>query len=510
MRLRSILAAALLLSLLVPGAARAAKKAKAPGKTRSTVAVAPFSTGSSDEYWFIGFALADVIEERLGRAKNINTLSIKQWNAVLRERDLPPGALSSDAEILRTGKLLGARYVVSGSYQAKWPDLRVLMRVLDTRTGKVALSTDAKGHLERLLAIEGQLSLKLFELLGQKLPPAPVRPKSIYAFRSAMLCKEAAVLQSLGPRSRPTLPAGMVWQSKRHCDAALAIDKTDLIALASLGVLLGIVGDYKAGELSLRRAVGYARRAGYADLGLFWVRFHMGKRDEAIAGLQTAVNKRPGYLHARGVLGHALNEVGRHAEARKVWEAYLDLAPGHPYALAQLGYTLARLGDIDGAVARTDEAIAQVPDDASLYIERASREIDGKRWDAAEVSLRKALKLDSKLAVTYLRLGYLYLETQREDLAAPILQKALTEADLESEQRVRGIALFDLAIVEARRKKNDQALAYLDQAVNEGFSKIKLLESDPDLAAVRGDKRYSKLMERLKKKLAKQAETKSP
>ena len=146
-----------------------------------------------------------------------------------------------------------------------------------------------------------------------------------------------------------------------------------------------------------------------------------------------------------------------------------------------------------------------MPGDASLYIERASREIDGKRWDVAEASLRKALELDGKLAVTYLRLGYLYLETGRDTLATPILKKALAEADMESEQRVRGIACFDLAKVEARGKRTDAAIAYLDQAVNEGFKKLDLLEGDTDFAAVRKDPRYVALVGRLKQKLAKPA-----
>ncbi|MFH1809043.1 MAG: tetratricopeptide repeat protein [Pseudomonadota bacterium] len=483
--------------LLCPGLG-AAKTAPA----RITVAVAPFATASTEEYWWMGFALADVLEERLGQVPTVNTLSIKQWNAVLRERDLPPGPLSSDDEILRSGKLLGARYVVTGSYQAKWPDMRVLMRVLDTQNGQVVLSTEARDRVERVLAIEGQLAIELCKLLGIKLPPAPVRPKNVYALRAAMVCKETAVMQSLGPRAEPSLPAGTVWQAKRLCDEALATSAEDPIALGALGVLQAVVGEKNAAELSLKRAVGYARRPGFADLGLFWVRYQRGKKDEAVAGLQAAVAKRPGYLHARGVLGQALSELGRHDEARKVWEEYLALSPAQPWALAQLGYTLARLGDIDGAIARSNQAIALVPDDAALYIERASREIDGKRWEQAEASLRKALELDPKLAVTYLRLGFVYLETKQEALAGAMFKKALAEADLESEQRVRGIACFDLAKVEARAKKVDAALTYLDQAINEGFTKLKLLDSDDDLAALRSTPRYKALQARLQQKLA--------
>lgn len=502
---KKISVALVALALFSTAPAQAKKSARAK-LSRTTIALAPFTTGSTEEYWFIGFALADVMQQRMSRAKNINTLSLKQWNAVLRDRDLPIGASQSDAELLRSGKLLGAKYVVSGAYQAKWPNLSVMMRVMDTHSGKVVHSATFKGHLERLLEIEGLLSKDLFNWLKVKLPPAPVRHHSVYAFRAAMICKETAILQSLGPRSVPTLPAAAIWKAKAMCDQALAEDKTDVIALGALGVLRAAAGDNAGAEKELKKAVGYTRRTGYADLGLFWARFRQGKKDLAINDLRAAVEKSPGDLHARGVLGQALSEVKRYDEAKKVWETYLKLSPKHPFARTQLAHTLARLKDIDGAVAQVNLAIQAIPDDATLYVERASRQIDGKRWKDAEASLRQALKLDPNLALAYLRLGFVYLQTGQNKLAKPILQKALKAADMESEQGIRGVALFDLAKVSMRAGRKDEALSYLDQALSEGFTKANWLKIDADLAALRGDPRYKALITRLHK-AAQQPET---
>ena len=121
MRPSRVASAVLTLTALLFGAQHAA--AKQAGAARTTIAVAPFTTASSEEYWFIGYALADTIEARLSRENSFNTLTMKQWNAVLRDRDLPPGAIGSDADKLRVGKLLGARYLVTGSYQARWPEV---------------------------------------------------------------------------------------------------------------------------------------------------------------------------------------------------------------------------------------------------------------------------------------------------------------------------------------------------------------------------------------------------
>ncbi|MBN2359890.1 MAG: tetratricopeptide repeat protein [Deltaproteobacteria bacterium] len=476
----------------------AATPLPAKDAARTTVAVAPFTTSSTEEYWWLGFALADAMEARLARSPTVNTLTVKQWSAVLRDRDLPPVAGAGDIELTRIGKLLGARFVVSASYLARWPDLKVMLRVIDTTTGKSALDHTAQGFTDRLGEIEGALAVKVFELLRLPLPAAPIKVKDVLAFRAAMLCKETAMMQSLSPRAVSTLPASLIEQARGHCERALVADRSSVDALTGLGILQAAGGDTDSALATLRRAQGYARRPGLADLALFWVRVRSGQLATAIDGIREAVAKRPGYLHARGVLGQALNEAGRYAEAKQVWLDYLAVAPGHPYALTQLGYTLARLGDFDGAIARTDEALAQVPDDPMLLIERASRQIDAARWSEAETSLRRALETNPQLAIAYLRLGYVYLQRGQLDLARPILQKALAEADLESERRVRGVACFDLAKVEARSKKFEAALALLDQAVNEGYARIDAYESDPDFRVIRVDPRFQALLQRLR------------
>jgi len=471
---------------------------QAAESARITVAVAPYTTSSTDEYWWLGFALTDAMEARLAQSPTLNTLTVKQWSAVLRERDLPSEAGAGDADLTRVGKLLGARYVVSASYQARWPDLKLMLRVIDTSTGRSALDHTVQGYVDRPAEIEGKLALPVFALLKLPLPVAPIRVKDLYAFRATMLCKEAALMQSLSPRAEPTLPAGLVTQARGNCEQALAADQTSVDALASLGILQAVAGDRAAALATLTRAQGYARRPGLPDLALFWVRFRGGDRAAAIAGLREAVARRPGYLHARGLLGQALNEMEQFTAAKQVWLDYLAIAPGHPYALTQLGYTLAKLGDFDGAIARSVEALAQVPDDPMLLIERGSREIDAKRWAEAEVSLRRALDLAPRLAVAYLRLGFIYLQRDQLDLARPILQKALAEADLESERRVRGVACFDLAKLEARSKRFEAALAMLDQAVNEGYTRVDAYESDPDFRVIRPDPRFVALIQRLR------------
>ena len=58
--------------------------------------------------------------------------------------------------------------------------------------------------------------------------------------------------------------------------------------------------------------------------------------------------------------------------------------------------------------------------------------------------------------------------------------------------------MYNLACVYTRLKDNDKAFEWLNQAAQRGFKQAQLLESDDDLAALRGDSRFKTLLERVR------------
>jgi tetratricopeptide (TPR) repeat protein len=201
--------------------------------------------------------------------------------------------------------------------------------------------------------------------------------------------------------------------------------------------------------------------------------------------IKGAIKKRPGLLHARTTLGEHLVATGDLAGAQKVFEDALAINPLQPWVLVQVGKLKAKQGDIDGAIATTDKALALVPDDAVVLMEKASRLIDGRRYKDAEATLRAAMAADPRLAAAYLRLGYVYLETNQLSLAGPILNKALYEADRESERRIKGYAHYDLAKLHARLGDPDRAVTEIGRAVAAGFNERQRFDADKDLVEVR-------------------------
>jgi tetratricopeptide (TPR) repeat protein len=75
----------------------------------------------------------------------------------------------------------------------------------------------------------------------------------------------------------------------------------------------------------------------------------------AAAAYREALRLRPGWITARANLAHALLELGRPAEARRVFDAVLAERPRMPEALFGLAECLDELGDGEGAQARYRE-----------------------------------------------------------------------------------------------------------------------------------------------------------
>jgi tetratricopeptide (TPR) repeat protein len=472
-----------------------------PARALDTVVVAPFAlsgtSGPTDgaEYRFIGGALADMLSHRLLASGVAQVFSQGQWEAVLRERDIAPSQIGDVDAARAVAAKLGADQFVVGSYRAAWPYIDVVARRFKTTddapiaTATVALTLDA------LVDVEKKVAAALFTGPLQKAATIAPLTKDMLAWRHLALCKEALVVQSMGPRASVWAPPALAQSARADCEAALNRDKSLVDARAWIALARYIDGEQKEALALALDVVKQRKNAGWSDLIAAFLTRLEGDEPRARQILVDAAKKAPGNLHIRSTLGEYQLESGAVDDAERTYRAILVDVPRGPWFKAQLGKVLARRGQHDLAIAATDEAVALVPDDAIVLLEKASREIDAKRFDAAEKTLRKALEKDPRIAALYLRLGYVYLETGNNMLARPILKKALYEADRESERRVRGYAHFDLAKLSAREGDVDAALFELSKAIGAGFRDRARIESDTDLATVRSAPAYSKVME---------------
>jgi tetratricopeptide (TPR) repeat protein len=137
------------------------------------------------------------------------------------------------------------------------------------------------------------------------------------------------------------------------------------------------------------------------------------RRDVEPAATATA-GRALGELITDAVMHH---EAGRHAEAEAALLAVLNVAPGHPGALHNLGVIAGARGQSHEAIDRFDAAIAVQPDYAAAHFNRAVACHALGRTGEAILGLSRACAIDPGHYGAHRALGFLWLAQGERDRA---------------------------------------------------------------------------------------------
>jgi curli biogenesis system outer membrane secretion channel CsgG len=155
-----------------PEAAPAAK-ARAPATgdpVRPTVGVLYFDySGSEKRLEALRKGMAQMLISDLSAHETARIVERERLEAVLAEQKLGRSRGFDQRTAVRIGKLLGARYLVLGSYFDLAEALRVDARLVDVETGEVLRSVGAEGRTDDFLTVERAVATQLGEEVS-KLP----------------------------------------------------------------------------------------------------------------------------------------------------------------------------------------------------------------------------------------------------------------------------------------------------------------------------------------------------
>ncbi|HEU4734176.1 MAG TPA: CsgG/HfaB family protein [Kofleriaceae bacterium] len=205
---------------------------------KPTVAVLYFDYGGKDdEMAALRKGLAQMMISDLSALDAIQLVERTRLEEVLAELKLAQGGQGvkiDAASAARAGKLLGARYMVLGSYFDLRSTLRVDARVVEVETGKVLQSVGASGGPDDFLALEQKLVADVGATLARQLalpprsaPPAPkVKPPAKLARHTAVLYSRALHDIDTGNRGRARQRLKQVVQEQGDFKLAAAdLDK---------------------------------------------------------------------------------------------------------------------------------------------------------------------------------------------------------------------------------------------------------------------------------------------
>lgn len=167
------------ISLLVPFAALAITMAAAPASAprpepalRKTVAILYFDnyTGKSD-YDPLGKGISSMMISDLSVVQEIQLVEREHMQELIKEMDAQHTKYFDSTTAVKAGKMVGAQYVVVGSFSSADPEMRIDTRVVRVETGQIVKTAQVVGDQNKFFDLEQALADKLIDGLGVAVSP---------------------------------------------------------------------------------------------------------------------------------------------------------------------------------------------------------------------------------------------------------------------------------------------------------------------------------------------------
>ncbi len=159
--------------------------------TRPGIAVLPFENGGSygqdrENFEALQVGLPQVLAYELSKNPAVRLVDRSATNQLLAEQDLGPKGRVDAATAARIGKLVGARYMIMGSFVDFYGKFRLNARIVDVETSeilKVVSNDDPKlQDRQQLFRIVQAVAEQVMK--DVKLPPLPVEVAKANAARN--------------------------------------------------------------------------------------------------------------------------------------------------------------------------------------------------------------------------------------------------------------------------------------------------------------------------------------
>jgi tetratricopeptide (TPR) repeat protein len=291
--------------------------------------------------------------------------------------------------------------------------------------------------------------------------------------------------KSLAPRTFAWhyLDAIVLQRLARHTEAAarleqaLTISPSDLPARVKLAEALLEVGNIERSQRLFDALRHVPESEAAAELGLGRIAAAQGHHEEAVAHLQRAVSLFPEWGAAHYALALSYRALGRREEAQRALVRHAQYGPRWP-AMAdpvletvttlrgdaqtnlQRGLKLADAGDLPGAIAAHEAALALDPSIAQAHANLIGLYGRARDWQKAEAHYRTVVALGFNLADVHYDYGVLLGLQERWEDAADAYRKAIAV-----NPRHAG-AHNNLGQILERQQKIDAAAATYRQAVD--------------------------------------------
>ena len=360
----------------------------------TTVAVLPFENLNRDSiYGVLSQGMCESLITGLSSVQSLRLVERGQVEKALKEQALGLTGAVDEKTAPKTGQLLGAKYVVMGSYQVVGNQVKITARFVNVETGEIDPG--------KTVSVTGKYPDEVFDLQNQ------IASSLVTSFNVAATKAETDKMAA-------------VFKSPKNFTAY------ELFMKGRNAWLLDTEAGYREAEKYFRKAIELNPAYAYAYRGLGVALDGLGKYEEAITAARKAIELSPAEAEGYNNLGAALYSQKKYGEAITAFRKAIELDPGDASAYYNLGTTFNDQGKAGEAAAAFRKALEFKPDDPETYNNLGVALDNQKKYEEAVAAYRKGIELKPNNAKAYLNLG-LALRKQKKDGEAIVAYRKAIE-----------------------------------------------------------------------------------
>lgn len=487
------------------------------------IAVLPFSSSmaeAEDEYFGAG-----ITEEILTQLAHLGDLSV-----IARASARHYG--NSEQSTREIAEELGASHLVTGSVWRQHDRVRITSQLTDASTGRQLWAETFDRDIRDIFEIQTEVARRIAESLhdrlsGRSRTPTDRPPTANVAAYDLLL--RARELDGT-VRDRNTAAIGLLWGAIR-LDTTFALayaelaerfaervaihgadesaDSGAVMALRAISLQPDLAAGFGAlswnlwrmGQLHRAREAGIRAveldpNAASAMSRLSWVERLLGNHEASVRWAKRGFRLNPRWAYPPNSIGYGYMLVGDFEEAERWFDRTLELEPGFVWAHRNRVQIDLYRGRTGAARSRTEAMLTRDPFNVVALSAAGEVEAAEGDWRQASVLFQHAYDLAPD-AVIHISLRFLLaqamLRAGQEEHAARLLDQVLETArsrlELGNEEPR---LLFEIAAVHALRGNRDEAVDWLDRAIDSGWTyptgsgiwlPFELLHDDPTFVA---------------------------
>lgn len=304
----------------------------------------------------------------------------------------------------------------------------------------------------------------------------------------------------------------------------LELNPDNSIVMNNIGLAYYGIDRLDSAASYFRRVINVSPENPYAVNNLGLVFFKMKKLDSAMTYYSKALELKADLESALNNLGLVLTEKKDYDGAKYYFRSVIEAHPENTQALSNLEYVFKQTNQFDSAIYFYIKSIDQGVSGSYIFNTLGRLYFESEKFDSAALWYNIAIQNEPGNAVSYNNLGAVFANLQHYDSAVVMYKKALGldpgyyGAGLRLGLVYHSMKLYDSAIVYfkkailinpknnlgfyylalslAMNNKPEEALQYLQQALEKGYDSYDYIMIEPDLENIRKYPAYKSLMKK--------------